>query len=56
MYVFIYLFTFGCVGPSLLLAGFLWLRRAGATLHCGAQASHCGGYTCRGAWALGGLQ
>ena len=25
----------GCVGPS--------LRRAGATLRCGARASHCGG-------------
>ena len=24
-----YLFIFGCVGPSLLHAGFLWLRRAG---------------------------
>ena len=27
--------------------------RAGATLHCGAQASHCGGFSCCGAWSLG---
>ena len=25
----------------------------GATLHCGAQASHCGGLSCCGAQALG---
>ena len=30
---FVYLF-FGCVGSLLLHAGFLCLRRAGATLHC----------------------
>ena len=22
-------------------------------VHCGAQASHCGGFSCCGAWALG---
>ena len=36
----------------LLRAGFLFLRRAGATLCCGARASHCGGFSC-GAGALG---
>ena len=47
---FIYiLFIFGCVGSSLLLT----LRCAGATLGCGAKASHCGGFCCCGAWALG---
>ena len=25
----------------------------GATLHCGARASHCGGFSCCGAQALG---
>ena len=25
----------------------------GATLHCGAWASHCGGFSYCGAWALG---
>ena len=48
-----YLFIFGCVGSSLLHAGFLLLRRAGVTLRCGAQASHCGGSSCRRAQALG---
>ena len=50
---FIYLFIFGCVGSSLLHAGFLQLWRAGATLCCGARASHCGGFSCCEARALG---
>ena len=33
--------------------GFLWLRRAGATLRCGARASHCSGFSCCRAQALG---
>ena len=49
---FIY-FIFGCVGSSLLCAGFLWLWRAGATLRCGVQVSHCSGFSCCGARALG---
>ena len=49
---FIYLFIFGCIGSLLLRAGFLQLWQAGAPL-CGAQASHCGGFSCCGAWALG---
>ena len=53
LFIFIYLFIFGCVGSSLLHMGFLQLRRAGATLHCGARASHCGGFSCCGAQALG---
>ena len=49
-----YLFIiFGCVGSSLLRAGFLQLQRAGAALRCGARASHCAGFSCCGAWALG---
>ena len=51
--LFVYLFIFGCVGSSLLRAGFLQLRRAGATLRCGARPSHCSGFSYRGAWALG---
>ena len=47
------MFIFGCVGSSLLHAGFLLLQRAGATLRCGAWASHCGGFSCCGALALG---
>ena len=51
---------FGCIGSSLLHAGSLQLLRVGATLccgaqasHCGAQASHCGGLSCCGAQAPG---
>ena len=43
-FYFIYLF-FGCVGSSLLHRDFLQLWRAGAALHCGAWASHCGGFS-----------
>ena len=36
---------------------FFWLRwvfvAVGATLRCGARASHCGGFSCDGAPALG---
>ena len=53
IYLFIYLFISGCVGSLLLRAGFLQLRRAGATLCCGVRASHCGGFSCCRAWALG---
>ena len=51
IYLFIYLFIFGCVGSSFLHEGFLQLRRAGATLHRGAQASHYCGLSCCGAQA-----
>ena len=45
------LFIYGCVGFSFLCKGFLQLRRAGATLHRGAQASHYRGLSCCGAQA-----
>ena len=48
-----YLFIFGCIGSSLLHAGFLQLCGARVTLHCGAQASHCGGFSGCRAQALG---
>ena len=44
---------FGCTGSSLPCTGFLQLWRAGATLHCGVQASHYGGFSYCGAWAIG---
>ena len=53
IYLFIYLFIYGRVGSLLLCTGFLQLWRAGATLCCGAQASHCSGFSCCTAWALG---
>ena len=48
-----YLFIFGCVGSSLLCTGFLYLHRAGATLNCGVWASHCSGFSCCRARAVG---
>ena len=51
IYLFIYLFIFGCVGSLFLCEGFLQLRQAGATLHRGARASHCHGPSCCGAQA-----
>ena len=50
-YLFIYLFIYGCVGSSFLCEGFFQLRRAGATLHRGARASHCRGLSHCGAQA-----
>ena len=47
----IYLFIFDCVGSSFLCEGFPQLQRAGVTLHCGAQVSHCCGLSCCGAQA-----
>ena len=52
-YKFIYLFIYGCIESSLLCVGFLQLRRAGATLCCDVRPSHCGGFSCCGAQALG---
>ena len=49
--VFIYLFIFGWVGSLLLCTGPLQLQQVGATLHCGAWASHHGGLSHCGARA-----
>ena len=49
---FNFYFIFGCVGSSLLHAGFLQLQGAGATLRCSVRASHCGGFSCCGARPL----
>ena len=45
------LFIYGYVGSSFLCEGFLQLRRAGATLHRGARASHYRGLSRCGAQA-----
>ena len=49
---YFYLCIFGHTGSSLLPLSFLYLPRAGATLHCDVRASHCSGFSCR-ARALG---
>ena len=50
---FLKIIYLGCVGSSLLCMSFLYLWRVRATLRCGAWASHCGGFSCCGARALG---
>ena len=52
-YLFIYLFTFGCAGSLLLLWLFSSCRERDLLSSCGAQTSHCGGWSCCGARALG---
>ena len=56
-FVFIHLFVFDCPGSLLLWcgsgAGFFQLRQVGATLCCGTRSSHCGGFSCYRAQALG---
>ena len=48
-FVCLFVFIFGFVGSLLLRVGFLQLQRVGATLGCGAWASHCGGLL----WSMG---
>ena len=50
IYLFIYFWLL--LGLHCCTWAFLWLRRAGATLRCSVQASHCSGFSC-GARALG---
>ena len=49
---FIYLFL-AVLGLCCCARAFSSWRWAGATLHCGVQTSHCSGFSCCGAWALG---
>ena len=49
---FIY-FIFGCVGSSLLHAGFFLVAVSRDYPLLRARASHCGGFSCCGARALG---
>ena len=53
LFIYFYLFIFGCTGSSLLHAGPLQLQRVGTTLHGSAWASHCGVLSRCGAQAPG---
>ena len=46
-------FALSCIGPSLLLWLFCSCDEQGLLVGCGAQASHCSGFSCCGAWAPG---
>ena len=50
---FIILFLFGHTGYSLLQGVFSSCSEQGLLSGCGAQVSHCGGFSCCRAWALG---
>ena len=47
-----YLLIFGCAGSSLLLGLFSRRREQGLLFSCGAQPSHCSGFSCCGSRAL----
>ena len=51
MYILLYLF--GCSGSSLVQWVFSSCEEWGLLSTCSAQSSHCGGFSCFGAQALG---
>ena len=51
IYFILFILFLAALGLHCCAWAFLWLQRAGATLHCSARASHCSGFPC-GAWAL----
>ena len=51
--LFYFFIVFSVLGLCCCTWAFLWLQRAGATLRCGARASHCGGFSCCREQALG---
>ena len=53
IYIYLFIFILACTGFSLLCRVSLQLQWAGATLHCGVQASYCSGFSCCRAQALG---
>ena len=52
-YYFILFIYFWLLWFFVAVHGFLQLRQVGTTLRCGVRASHCGSFSCCGAWALG---
>ena len=48
-----FLFIFGCAGSSLLCGLFSHCGEQGLPSSCGVWGSHCGGFSCCGAWSLG---
>ena len=47
------MFIFGCTRSSLLCADFSLVEVSGGYPSCGVLSSHCGGFSCCGAQALG---
>ena len=53
MFCFLNLFCFWLLWVFVAACGLSLVAASGATLPCGAWASHCGGFSCCKAWALG---
>ena len=53
LFNFIYFFSFGFTGSSLLCGLFSSCSKPGLLSKCNLQASHCSGFSCWGVWALG---
>ena len=53
IYLFVYLFILAALGLCCCVQAFSSCGRVGATLCCCAWASHCGGFSCCGVWAVG---
>ena len=53
IYLFIYVFISGCAGSPLLFGFFSRCGERGPLSSCGAQSSHCSGFSCCRARALG---
>ena len=51
--LFIYLFIYWLRWVFVAARRLSLVAASGATLRCSAWASHCGGFSCCGAWALG---
>ena len=49
--MFIHLFIFGCAGLCCCTQAFSSFSKQGLLSSCRAQAAHCGGFPCCGAWA-----
>ena len=50
---FFFFFNFGLLWVFAAECGLSLVAATGATVHCGARVSHCGGFSCCGARALG---
>ena len=53
IYMYTYIVIFGCAGSLLLLGLFSRYEKRGLLSSCGVRASHCSGFSCCRAQALG---
>ena len=53
LFIVLFIYYFWLCWVFVAAHGLSLVAASGATLHCGAPASHCGGFSCCGARALG---